>query len=312
MVRHCCCALAESFRALHCRLPELDHAGRCRGSQWQQRLSGRKRALPPLCLLCLPLAHRTLIFRELKGLAPHIDVSVVHPDMLDEGWTFSTDFAGATGDTLYGLAFLREIYTKADPGVSGARHRAHPLGQGARDGLANESSEIIRMFDAASTAITGGSDELWPADLRDAIAPINARIYDTLNNGVYKPGSPPARRLTTRPWCPCSRRWTGWRRTRAQPLAAGRSADRGGLAAVHDAGALRSGLPPALQVQSAADHRLSEPLGLHPRALPDPGRRGHRAVGPHRAALPLQPRLDQSARIIPINPVLDFDAPHGR
>jgi len=66
-----------------------------------------------------PWAHRTLIFRQLKGLAEHISVSVVHPVMLDDGWTFGTDFDGATGDTLLGKAFLRDIYTMNDPLASG-------------------------------------------------------------------------------------------------------------------------------------------------------------------------------------------------
>ncbi|MCP4818648.1 MAG: glutathione S-transferase family protein, partial [Shimia sp.] len=60
-----------------------------------------------------PWAHRTLIFRALKGLTDHITVSAVHPDMLDQGWHFATDDQGATGDTLYGLSHAHSIYTKA-------------------------------------------------------------------------------------------------------------------------------------------------------------------------------------------------------
>ena len=66
-----------------------------------------------------PWAHRTLIFRELKGLSDLVTVSVVHPDMLDKGWTFVRDNDGATGDNLYGLDFAHQVYTKADPGYSG-------------------------------------------------------------------------------------------------------------------------------------------------------------------------------------------------
>src|SRR6056297_855588 len=62
--------------------------------------------------LACPWAHRTLIFRELKGLTDYIDVSVVHPHMLDNGWEFGQDFPAATGDQLYGLQFLHQIYTK--------------------------------------------------------------------------------------------------------------------------------------------------------------------------------------------------------
>jgi putative glutathione S-transferase len=62
-----------------------------------------------------PWANRTMIFRSIKGLEDHIGVSVVHPDMLGDGWTFDTDFDGATGDTLFGSSFMREIYQRADP-----------------------------------------------------------------------------------------------------------------------------------------------------------------------------------------------------
>ncbi len=135
-----------------------------------------------------PWAHRTLIFRQLKGLVPHIGVSVVHPDMLADGWTFATDFNGATGDTLYGLPFLRDIYTKADPGVSG-RVTVPILWDRKRETIvSNESSEIIRMFNSAFDGLTGSTEDFWPTDLRAAIEPINARIYDTVNNGVYKAG----------------------------------------------------------------------------------------------------------------------------
>lgn len=138
--------------------------------------------------LACPWAHRTLIFRVLKGLVPHVGLSVVHPDMLADGWTFGTGFAGATGDTLFGLPFLRDIYLRADPAVSG-RVTVPVLWDRARDTIvSNESSEIIRMFNAAFDGITGNDADFWPEDLRDAIDPVNARIYDTLNNGVYKAG----------------------------------------------------------------------------------------------------------------------------
>jgi len=135
-----------------------------------------------------PWAHRTLIFRALKGLTDHITVSVVHPDMLDDGWSFSTDYAGATGDTLYGLPFARDIYTKADPEVSG-RVTVPILWDKQRQTIvSNESSEIIRMFNSAFNGLTGNTDDYWPKDLRAAIEPVNDRIYNTLNNGVYKSG----------------------------------------------------------------------------------------------------------------------------
>lgn len=135
-----------------------------------------------------PWAHRTVIFRALKGLVPHIGLSVVHPDMLSEGWTFATDFPGATGDTLFGLPFARDIYLRADPHMSG-RVTVPILWDKAKGTIvSNESSEIIRMFNGAFDAITGNTADFWPEDLREAIEPVNARIYDTLNNGVYRCG----------------------------------------------------------------------------------------------------------------------------
>ncbi|MEP4248374.1 glutathione S-transferase family protein [Tateyamaria sp.] len=135
-----------------------------------------------------PWAHRALIFRTLKGLTDHIDVSAVHPDMLTEGWTFETDAYGATGDSLFGLPFARDLYTRADPKFTG-RVTVPILWDKTRGTIvSNESSEIIRMFNSAFDGITGNTDDYWPKALRDAIAPVNDRIYDTFNNGVYKSG----------------------------------------------------------------------------------------------------------------------------
>jgi glutathionyl-hydroquinone reductase len=135
-----------------------------------------------------PWAHRTLIFRALKGLSDHIGVSVVHPDMLDDGWTFATDYPGATGDSLHGLPFARDLYRLAQPGVT-TRVTVPILWDRQTNAIvSNESSEIIRMFNAAFDGLTGDRQDFWPQDLREAIEPVNARIYDSLNNGVYKSG----------------------------------------------------------------------------------------------------------------------------
>ncbi len=135
-----------------------------------------------------PWAHRTMIFRTLKGLEDHITISAVHPDMLGEGWTFEADDKGATGDTLYNSAFARDIYTRADPRFTG-RVTVPILWDKQRETIvSNESSEIIRMFNSAFNGLTGNTDDYWPEDLREAIAPVNDRIYDTVNNGVYKAG----------------------------------------------------------------------------------------------------------------------------
>ncbi|GAA6178240.1 glutathione S-transferase family protein [Sulfitobacter pacificus] len=135
-----------------------------------------------------PWAHRTLIFRALKDLSDHITISVVHPEMLSDGWTFDDGYPGATGDTLFGLPFARDIYTRADPAFSG--RVTVPILWDKVQGtiVSNESSEIIRMFNSAFDDVTGNTQDYWPADLRDAIDPVNDRIYDSFNNGVYRCG----------------------------------------------------------------------------------------------------------------------------
>ncbi len=135
-----------------------------------------------------PWAHRALVFRKLKGLDKLIGVSAVHPDMLNEGWTFEKDEHGATGDTLYGLPFARDIYLRADQSVSGRVTVPILWDKHQETIVSNESSEIIRMFNSAFDGVTGNTNDFWPLATRDEIEVVNARIYDTLNNGVYKSG----------------------------------------------------------------------------------------------------------------------------
>ncbi|KAJ04569.1 glutathione S-transferase family protein [Sulfitobacter mediterraneus] len=135
-----------------------------------------------------PWAHRALIFRALKGLEDHITISAVHPDMLGEGWTFADDFDGATGDTLFGYPYARDVYTRADPKFTGRVTVPILWDKTQNTIVSNESSEIIRMFNSAFDGITGNTDDYWPTELRDAIEAVNDRIYDTFNNGVYKAG----------------------------------------------------------------------------------------------------------------------------
>lgn len=138
--------------------------------------------------LACPWAHRTLIFRKLKGLENHIGVSVVHPDMLSEGWELDPAYSGATGDRLYDLPYLRDIYLKADREISG-RVTVPVLWDKVRKTIvSNESAEIIRMFNSAFDEVTGNYDDYFPPALREGIETVNARIYDTVNNGVYKAG----------------------------------------------------------------------------------------------------------------------------
>lgn len=138
--------------------------------------------------LACPWAHRTLIFRALKGLSEHITVDVVHPFMGEDGWTFATDDAGATGDRVLGKQFMREVYLQADPKASG-RVTVPVLWDKTRGTIvSNESAEIIRMFNSAFDQLTGNTLDFWPEELRTDIEAVNARVYDGVNNGVYKAG----------------------------------------------------------------------------------------------------------------------------
>ncbi|PYE26724.1 putative glutathione S-transferase [Rhizobium sp. PP-CC-3A-592] len=137
--------------------------------------------------LACPWAHRTLIFRALKGLEDLISVSVVDYLMLSKGWEFK-DGPGDTQDHLFGAKALSEIYVRADPKYSG-RVTVPVLWDKTQNKLvSNESADIIRMLNAAFDGLTGSTLDLYPTDLRSEIDALNARIYDTVNNGVYKAG----------------------------------------------------------------------------------------------------------------------------
>ena len=128
-----------------------------------------------------------MIFRHLKALDTHISVSVVHPLMLDNGWSFATD-EFATGDTLYQSDFLYQIYQKSKPDVTGRVTVPVLWDKQTEQIVSNESSEIIRMFNSAFDAITGNRLDFWPAASRNAIEMINGDIYQHINNGVYRAG----------------------------------------------------------------------------------------------------------------------------
>ena len=137
--------------------------------------------------LACPWAHRTLIFRKLKGLETMIDVSVVHWHMADEGWTFDTDDA-ATGDRLFGHRRMHEVYTRAKPDYSGRVTVPVLWDKQQATVVSNESAEIIRMFNAAFDSVGAAPGDFYPVELRAEIDAVNARVYDTVNNGVYKSG----------------------------------------------------------------------------------------------------------------------------
>ncbi|MGX8012498.1 glutathione S-transferase family protein [Mesorhizobium sp. ORM8.1] len=137
--------------------------------------------------LACPWAHRTLIFRALKRLETVISVSVVHHFLGENGWTFKVE-DGATGDTLYGLDFLHQIYTKADPSYSGRVTVPVLWDKRQKTIVNNESSEIIRMFNSAFDEWGDAGLDFYPAGLRTEIDKINALVFPMINNGVYRTG----------------------------------------------------------------------------------------------------------------------------
>ena len=138
--------------------------------------------------LACPWAHRTLITRKLKGLEDTISVSVVHPHMLDKSWTFATDFEGTTGDPLNGKDYLYQIYQQHDPNVTTKVTVPVLWDKETKTIINNESSEIIRILNNSLNDFATNSIDLYPKELSEEIDKWNDKIYEPVNNGVYKTG----------------------------------------------------------------------------------------------------------------------------
>ncbi len=135
-----------------------------------------------------PWAHRTQLVRAIKGLEDVVSMSTVTSRRSDQGWIFDND-SEQFRDALFGKHALHEIYTLSEPDYTG-RVTVPVLWDKASDRMVNnESSEIIRMFNGAFDG-TGGdaSIDLYPEALRDEIDAVNTRVYETVNNGVYRAG----------------------------------------------------------------------------------------------------------------------------
>ena len=138
--------------------------------------------------LACPWAHRTLIYRSLKGLEEHISFSVVNPYMLENGWTFDESFPGTTPDHLFSQKFLYQIYLKANPQYSGRVTVPVLWDKKNQTIVSNESSEIIRMFNKSFNELTGNQLDFYPEKFQKKIDEINDYTYHNINNGVYKVG----------------------------------------------------------------------------------------------------------------------------
>ncbi|HFI0794898.1 TPA: glutathione S-transferase family protein [Streptococcus suis] len=137
--------------------------------------------------LACPWASRTLIMRKLKGLEDHISLSVVHPLMLENGWTFE-DGPGVIKDILFNSDYLYQVYLKADPHYTGRVTVPVLWDKKTNTIVSNESAEIMRMFNTAFNDITGNHDDYYPEHLQDEIDTMNDFVYPNINNGVYKAG----------------------------------------------------------------------------------------------------------------------------
>ena len=134
-----------------------------------------------------PWAHRTMIFRALKGLEDVISVSVVHPLMPEQSWVFG-EYPGATEDHVNHAHYLYENYQKVDPNFDGLVTVPLLWDKKQQTIVNNESSEIIRMLNSAFETFSNTDVDFYPEALREEIDKINQPIYNNVNNGVYRCG----------------------------------------------------------------------------------------------------------------------------
>jgi glutathionyl-hydroquinone reductase len=137
--------------------------------------------------LACPWAHRTLIMRNLKGLQPLIDVSVVHWLMCEDGWTFAPG-PGVIPDTVNGRNKLYELYTLANPTVTTRVTVPVLWDKRQKTIVSNESADILRMFNSEFDELGARPGDYYPPELRREIDTVNQKVYADLNNGVYLAG----------------------------------------------------------------------------------------------------------------------------
>ena len=137
--------------------------------------------------LACPWAHRTTIYRKLKGLEDMISLSVVHPFMGDKGWTFA-EGAGVIADPIVNASYLYEVYVAAKPDYTGRVTVPILWDKKTNTIVSNESSEIIRMLNSAFDEAGATDVNFLPKALLAEIDTINEFVYSAVNNGVYKAG----------------------------------------------------------------------------------------------------------------------------
>ncbi|WGV13558.1 glutathione S-transferase family protein [Psychrobacter maritimus] len=137
--------------------------------------------------LACPWAHRTTIYRKLKGLEDMISLSIVHPFMGDKGWTFA-EGAGVIADPIVKADYLYEVYIAAKPDYTGRVTVPILWDKKTNTIVSNESSEIIRMFNSAFDEVGATAVNFLPTELLAEIDTVNEFVYSAVNNGVYKAG----------------------------------------------------------------------------------------------------------------------------
>lgn len=134
-----------------------------------------------------PWAHRTIIFRHLKGLEPVIGMTAVDPIRDDRGWAFR-EGRGHSIDPVNGFRYLREAYVGTDPGYQGRYTVPVLWDRIAGRIVSNSDDDMLRMFNSAFNALTGNREDYYPTDLREEIDRLNHEVYERVNNGVYRAG----------------------------------------------------------------------------------------------------------------------------
>jgi putative glutathione S-transferase len=135
--------------------------------------------------LACPWASRAVIYRRLKGLGEAISMTVVDPVRDERGWRFTPE----EPDPLNGFEFLSEAYLLTDPDFEGRVTVPVLWDKQENRAVNNESSEIIRMLNSEFNAFAADPDlDFYPEGLRPEIDSLNDRIYDGVNNGVYRCG----------------------------------------------------------------------------------------------------------------------------
>jgi glutathionyl-hydroquinone reductase len=134
--------------------------------------------------LACPWAHRTIIVRKLKALEHVIGMTVVDPIRDERGWRFSSH----EPDPLHGWRFLSEAYLLTDPSYSGRVTVPVLWDTQTQRIVSNSDDDIMRMFETAFDAFGDSGLHLYPVELRDEIDALNAILYETVNDGVYRAG----------------------------------------------------------------------------------------------------------------------------